>query len=496
MEKTEQFQQQLAYLKQELASRDEEIHQLKVEAQGAAEAAQIARAELAQATAEQTARENAAVQAAIAQTQAAAARAAAKQGAIASNHDSEQIAPVESVLKTLQTPQIIRDLPCFDGNPIKLHSFIRAIDNIIPIIDKVRDSPIHAIWIQAIRAKIVGDADNVLELYGTSLSWYEIKSNLTTHYSDRRDECSLLRDLFGIQQTNNVEDFYGRISHIVSSLVNLLNITEKSAQVKAAKNLLYQQMGLKVFLSKLKDPLGPIIRAQTPSTLKEALRMCIEENNYHYVKPMVQPPPPPVPFKPPRVIPAFPIQNQKPYPAFPPIQNRYPFPQLPQPHPGQSCNPFQNNYPRPQPFQFKPFPFKPTPNPFNFQKPQNTFQSPNNLFGNKNVFAPKFTPQPKPTPMDIDPSMRSRRINYMNRPHYQIEECPSEEMYYAQQFYPDYDYTMYNEQFNYEQTEQQPQQADHVTNDAAEVASEPSAVNTDETDDLNFQTVALAPQQT
>lgn len=137
----------------------------------------------------------------------------------------------------------------------------------------------YPIWIQAIRAKIVGDADNVLELYGTNLEWEEIKGNLITHYSDRRDEVSLTRDLFAIKQTGTVEDFYSRISHVVSLLVNLLNINELSAEVRSAKNIFYQDMGLKVFLSGLKD-LGPIIRAQGPSSLKEALRLCLEESNY------------------------------------------------------------------------------------------------------------------------------------------------------------------------------------------------------------------------
>ena len=152
----------------------------------------------------------------------------------------------------------------------------------LPLLESARGAPVYTVWLQAIRAKIHGEADNVLELYGTSLNWTEIKTNLITHYSDRRDEVCLSRDLFRLEQTSTIEDFYGKISHVISLLVNLINLNNDNEQVKAAKNRLYQEMGLKVFLGGLKDPLGPIIRAQTPTSLKEALRLCLEESNYNH----------------------------------------------------------------------------------------------------------------------------------------------------------------------------------------------------------------------
>lgn len=464
------YQQQLAELQERIAERDEIIQQLRMEADGAAEAVQAAQA----ARAEQAAQIEQAEQAAQAARQAAAAAQAAAANV------GQELNPIQNVLKSLQTPQILRDLPSFDGSPVKLHSFLRSIDNLIPIINSVRGTPMHTIWIQAIRTKIVGDADNVLELYGTNLDWDEIKSNLITHYSDRRDEISLTRDLFGITQIGSVEDFYSKISHIVSLLINLLNINEANPQVKTAKNLFYQQMGLKVFLSGLKDPLGPIIRAQAPSSMKEALRLCLEEKNYHYAK-SVKPQPPPVPFKPFSQPP--PVPNRNPF-----AQRLNPFQQfLPRPQQSNQFNPFQQYTPRPQQSnQFKPFPFKPTPNPFNIPRNQNPFQNPHNPFVNRNAFAPKPNVQPRPTPMDVDPSVRSRNINYMNRPHYQLEEE------YACYYPQDPSLPLYDEHSDPVTdvvTEQQ--QPDQIYADTAEATtSEPSAVTQDETDDLNFQAVA------
>lgn len=372
----EQLQQQIIALQRQIQERDEQVAQLQLEAVGAAEAVLAAQA---QARAHAQARVEA-----VAQAQANA-------------DQNEEVGRVQSILKTMQTPQIIRDLPSFSGEQVKLHAFIRSIDNLMPLIDSVQGTPMYSIWQQSIRAKIVGDADNILELYGTSLDWVEIKQNLITHYSDRRDEVSLTRDLFKLYQSGNVEDYYSKISHIVSLLINLLNLSEENAAVKTAKSALYQQMGLKVFLSGLRDPLGPIIRAQSPNTLKDALRLCLEENNYNLYKNTKQT----VPTQPQRFQQAQP--QSRIYNSVPQQRNNQPISQ-----PGPSWRESQNSS-----------------NRNNYQNSQAQQQRP--------VVPLRNIPNPnpaRPEPMDVDPSIRSRQVNYMNRPpqarptngpHYQIE---------------------------------------------------------------------------
>ena len=146
------------------------------------------------------------------------------------NPDPEQQAQVEQtnelfnraekVLKAMQTPQAIRELPSFDGNPVKLHAFIRAVENLLPFLNAMKDTPFEEVWLQSIRAKITGDADQVLEIYGTPLHWDEIKSNLIAYYNDKRDSVTLTRELFQLQQNGNIEDFYGAVQQLLSLLIN------------------------------------------------------------------------------------------------------------------------------------------------------------------------------------------------------------------------------------------------------------------------------------
>lgn len=443
-------QARIAELQEVIQDRDDQIHQLQIEVHGAVQAALAAQA----------------------------ANPAPQPAVPPRNPDGlNQVGVTESILKSLQTPQIIRDISSFNGNPVKLHSFIKSIDNLIPLLEGARGTPIYPVWMQAIRTKIVGDADTVLEIYGTSFDWEDIKNTLITHYSDKRDEISLTRDLFKLSQTTTVEEFYSRVSHSISLLVNLLNLNEENPEVKTAKNSFYQELGLKVYLAGLKEPLGPIIRAQSPKSLKEALRLCLEEGNYNYVKNPFKPVPqiPPKPnhqttnlFQPPsRSIMYPPRQFQPPLRPFhpPPIAMQQPSRAF-QPVPG-----FSNNFPRS--FQ---------------QNPQN-FQRPPPAYPQRNVFAQKQSiPLPKPTPMDVDPSIRTRQINYMNRPNFQIpEEIISEYPYL------DYNYFYPENDFLY------PDDLNSNTETCSNSSSQQPEMNNQEeniqTDDLNFrqQEADLAP---
>ena len=449
-------------MQQLLEQRDEEIARLQLEAEGAVNALRAAQAELTRQQNVPQAPRNVA---------------------------PEPLSQADIVVKSLQTPTAIRDLPTFEGNPIRLNQFLKAVDNIMPTLEQARGTPQFNIWIQSIRSKIIGDADTVLELYGTDLSWREIKQNLITHYNDKRDEVSLTRDLFKLSQTGTYEAFYAEVSHIIALLLNNLNLSETNANVKTAKNKFYQEIGLKVFVAGLREPLGPIVRAQAPETLREALRLCAEENNYNYVR---------NPFKN-HQTPAIPPRKNV------PMLNKLPPPRLP--HTNFSNPPYNPN-PFKQPFQnnnqhqfklpqFNPNPFKPQLNQNLFRsQPQNPFKIhyqnyPKPFQNNQNVFAPRPTIQPKPTPMEIDPSIRSRQINYMNRPHFHEQE-------YSENPYPHDP----NDYYSYEPNPQE--QYDNPTNPFSTIPT--SQIPTDEEnketcdttqiDDLNFQVASGTKEMT
>ena len=196
------------------------------------------------------------------------------------------------LFNTLRIPDAIKDLPRYDGNPRLLFEFINNVEEILICIKSTDNTPYGKILLRAIRNKIEGRANEVLNTYGTPLNWDAIKTNLITHYSDKRSETSLIRDLHCLKQLNkSIEEIYRDVIEIQSSLMNNILIHEQEKSVVKAKTELFSEMCLNIFLSGLREPIGSIVRAMKPESLAAALENCIKEQNIHYLKtekPLIQ----------------------------------------------------------------------------------------------------------------------------------------------------------------------------------------------------------------
>lgn len=285
--------------------------------------------------------------------------------ALDADETAQMFQQAEIVLKSMQ----IRDLPTFNGNPVKLHNFIRSVDDLFPFISALENTPFFNVWLQSIRAKIIGEADQILEIYGTPLIWNDIKANLIAYYNDKRDCVTLTRELFQVQQITTIEKFYGQVQNLLSLLINNTNILIQDNDLKTDRIATRKENALQVFLAGLKEPIGGNVRARKPSTLKEAFDACVEERNFQAKQGLKS-----SPF----------------YPSLPKQTNQPTFSNFQPPNPRMSIQQtrnFNDNIPK-----------LPVPN--------------------RNVFAPKPFPiyQPKPAPMEVDRSIRTKQVNYMNRP--------------------------------------------------------------------------------
>lgn len=203
------------------------------------------------------------------------------------NNSNDQPQPNEpiDVFKSLRVPDAIKDLPKFDGNPRLLFEFIQNVEEILSLIPQVDGTIQGKILLRAIRNKIIGPANEILNMYGTPLVWTSIRSNLVLHYSDKRNETSLIRDLHNLKQNQgSVEQFYSKIIEIFATISNHIKVHDTNLNVIKAKNDLYEEMCLNTFLVGLREPLGSTIRAMKPTTLPQAFAFCIQEQNIFYSK--------------------------------------------------------------------------------------------------------------------------------------------------------------------------------------------------------------------
>lgn len=195
------------------------------------------------------------------------------------------LSQTSQIFESLRIPDAVKDLPKFDGNPRLLYEFLANVEEILGFLANIDGTSYAKIVLRAIRNKIVGEANEILNTYGTPLVWEDIKSNLILQYSDKRNETSLIRDLHNLKQTNqSVQQFYGSIIEIQSAINNNILIHESNQSVINAKRELFAEMCLNTFLSGLKEPLGSNIRAMRPKTLAESLSFCIQEQNIYYSK--------------------------------------------------------------------------------------------------------------------------------------------------------------------------------------------------------------------
>lgn len=189
------------------------------------------------------------------------------------------------IFNSLRIPDAVKDLPKFDGNQRLLFEFISNVEEILHLAKDADNTVQGRILLRAIRNKIEGQANEVLNMYGTTLNWDEIKTNLICHYADKRTETSLIKDLHSLRQNNKpAETFYSEILEIQAALANNLSIHETEKSVVLAKRNLFAEMCLNSFLSGLREPMGSTIRAMRPESLPEALDYCIREQNINYIR--------------------------------------------------------------------------------------------------------------------------------------------------------------------------------------------------------------------
>lgn len=202
------------------------------------------------------------------------------------NQSPNQLTPTQTnidIFNSLRIPDAIKDLPKFDRNPRLLNEYINNVEEILLYIRGTDNTPYGQILLRAIRNKIEGQANEILNIYGTPLIWVEIKDHLIMHYADKRSETSLIRDLHNAVQLNKTaEAFYGEIIEIQSALCNNILLNERDTNVVQAKKELYAEMCLNSFLTGLKEPLGSRIRTMQPQSLAIAPSFCIKEQNIYY----------------------------------------------------------------------------------------------------------------------------------------------------------------------------------------------------------------------
>lgn len=291
-------------------------------------------------------------------------------------------------------PDVVRSIREFSGTPGEFNSWKKSVDRIMKVYEPIRGSPKYYGILSTIRNKITGHADTALESYNTPLNWTAIARCLSIHYSDKRDLTTLEYQMTTMVQGNNtVQEFYHNVYSHLSHILDKLACMDVGAEPMELLTKTYRDKALDTFIRGLKGDLPRLLAMREPTELPQALHLCLKLENQHF----------------------------RSYHANQNHQTRN--------HNGAQSNPqrgqIQNQRGYKQPFHpqlsFTPQ-FRPNGPYVNIPQinPQMQYaQYPNNNGPFPRPLPPRPLPpkpQPKPEPMDIDQSMRTRNVNYMNRP--------------------------------------------------------------------------------
>lgn len=265
-----------------------------------------------------------------------------------------------------KVPDIVKDLPKFDGNAHKFVQWMTDVQGIIDDFSRFKKTGQYQTVLKAIRRKIIGEADEILNTNGTQLSWREIRGTLSLHFSDKRDLMTLTNQLTHMtKKLDNIETFHAKIQEMHSLIINCVRMDPEFKAEGEIKGVIkiYSRMCLDTFIRGVGSPLSQFMRNYKPASLAQAYQYALEFQNTEFRTNLD------IPSSIPQAMPRT-YGNQQMYPQ----QNRNNF------MPKQMSN---------QPKYFNP---------------------------RQNYTAPAKPSYNAPEPMDIDRSIRTRQVNYSNKP--------------------------------------------------------------------------------
>lgn len=335
--------------------------------------------------------------------------------------------------------EMVKIIPVFDGDTRLLPLFIKKCEYIL---QTFRGGDLQNEYLfHVITSRLNGEAANLVGERELIQSWDELKQLLSQHFGDPRSEDCLAMELESLKRNRNesYSDFCHRIQHLRSVLFSKISETINDANLRQAKHHIYDSTSLNVFLFNLPAYLVRLVRLRNVTTLEDALKTVLEEQNFQTVYDTKNPR-----FNSPRNWSSNPPQSQNQSNFYPPRQDNSQRPQ----------NSFSPNN------AFNSMPIRPNIQNSSFQFRNNRQPQVNNRFNNDNNgqqwprgsrspqapahvqrqhpadnapppmhHAMQYQAQPGPSGSNTDVTMRtasSRRINYTENNH-DFEPCYSQQ---------------------------------------------------------------------
>lgn len=188
---------------------------------------------------------------------------------------------MEQIIRVPQ--ELVKIIPIFDGDSRLLPLFVTKCEYILRSFQG--EGPQNEYLFHVITSRLSGDAARLVGERDTISNWNELKQLLGHHFGDPRTEECIAMELESskIQRGESYLDFCHRLQHIRSVLFSKINETIIDQNLRQAKQHIYDHSTLNVFLYNLPAYLVRLVRIRNVTTLEDALKVVLEEQNFQTV---------------------------------------------------------------------------------------------------------------------------------------------------------------------------------------------------------------------
>lgn len=174
----------------------------------------------------------------------------------------------------------LSSLPFYNGSRDELHTFVELIDRIFPLLAKYNDLS-QNIFFDIIKSRLTGKARESVEIHNNLHSWDELKKLLYNNFSDKLSVDQLYDQIKLLQFKTSCLDFFNELNVMLRRLNNKIKISDienKDNEIK--KNC---DMVLRLFLSRLPEPMKGILHCRTPKDIETAMQI-LHETGYAHIQ--------------------------------------------------------------------------------------------------------------------------------------------------------------------------------------------------------------------
>lgn len=187
-------------------------------------------------------------------------------------HIPVQQAPQQLTLDLFRIPDPIKSIPKFDGNRKQLVSWLKTVEDTLSFFEPMVQEQQMRIYWQAVQNKIEGKAKDILCLAGNPQTFVEIKQILTDALGDKQELSFYKSQLWATQQMDNmsIHAYYNKTKEILQSIKTLAKQNPIYNHSWMAISTFIEEDALAAFIAGLKKPYFGYAQAARPKNLEEA----------------------------------------------------------------------------------------------------------------------------------------------------------------------------------------------------------------------------------